>query len=101
MYHGSYEWYFDNEDLEKAKSMTAGQSMSSGLFEMSQLKWILYAYPNGVNTDGQGWFDLYLQIRKMPYKWSMIVAFVMLKCKETHAQQAKLLSFNKNGRIIS
>ena len=72
MYRGSYQWQIDNELLQKMCDADNMDEFQSDSFEMVNLKWKFFAYPNGNEAISEGCFNLFLQLNTIQPEWDQL-----------------------------
>ena len=99
--NGIYTWRINKQsNLQRMLTAKIGEKFESPIFEISKLKWILYAYPNGYNLVHQGSFKLYLKLlSSIPTTWKNLIICIRTRCKEIHFLYTSIKSIKKDSRI--
>ena len=69
----------------------------SPLFEVGRFKWIVQGYPNGIDRDSIGLFDIFVKLLSLPTNWDHIVVRRTIECIESSSKYTCIASYEKDS----
>ena len=95
---GRYKWIIDDKKLFGEMLIADNkEQFVSPLFEIGKLKWIIQAYPNGIDEDSIGLFDIFVKLISLPTKWDHIIVRRTIECKQSFSKYTCIATYEKDS----
>lgn len=94
---GSYEWNISEGDHQKMLCAQNKQQFVSPIFNIGAMTWIVQGYPNGIDRDSIGLFDIFVKLLTIPNNWQQIVVRRTIECTQSHSKYTCIASYEKDS----
>eukprot|EP01083_Nonionella_stella_P091140 254736_1 len=98
LHMGSYKWTISDAKLfSQMLSSNNKEQFVSPSFQIGGLKWIIQAYPNGIDEDSMGLFDIFVKLLSLPPKWDHIIVRRTIECLESSSKYTCIATYEKDS----
>eukprot|EP01084_Bolivina_argentea_P058942 107583_1 len=95
---GRYKWNISDHKRFKEMILACNkQQFVSDPFEIGKLKWIIQAYPNGIDEDSIGLFDIFVKLLSLPQKWDHIIVRRTIECIQSLSKYTCIATYEKDS----
>lgn len=95
---GQYCWNItDPVLLNKIANANNGEMIKSIDFKMANLEWNIEIYPNGMQKDRIGSFDIFLRLLHRPKNWRDIIINLAIQSPQTQSNFVDMVIYNDHA----